>query len=211
MAIKKNILTGLVSASQLRDKRTSMYKLIHNIRTERVKCLKPPTEAQQKQRLKFKLMGLFLAHLKDLTKISYLFKNKKKSLTAGNIIGKQILINGIVGEYPDFKINYSAVDLSRGDLISIQDPHLIVKTKGKILVNWESYSGCTEDAIAVFIYNETKNKEYFLMNVAKRTDLKVDLQLDKFSKKDVLHGWVFLTDRGKRQVSDSVYMNNLKD
>lgn len=211
MAIKKNVLTGLVPASQLRDKRTSIYKLIHNIRKEPVKSLKPPTEAQQKQRLKFKLMGLFIGHLRELTKISYLFKKNNKGLTAGNIIGKQILTNGIIGEYPDFKINYSVVELSRGGLIRVEDPHLMVKTKGKIRVSWESYNGDSNDTVTVFIYNETKNKEFCLMNVAKRDDLRVDLQLDKFSKKDILHGWVFLADEGKRQVSDSVYVSNLKD
>lgn len=156
-------------------------------------------------------MGLFIGHLKELMKISFLFKNNNKGLTARNIIAKQILNNGIIGEYPDFKIDYSVVELSRGRLPRLVDPFLKVKKKGKICVSWEYYNGNSEDTVSVFIYNETKNKEFCLMNVAKRTDLKVDLQLDKFSKKDVLHGWVFLIEEGKKQISDSVYMNNLKD
>jgi len=210
MAIIKGGYAGLISGNQADDKRTSLYKIINNIKTERKKSLKPPTEAQQKYRLKFRLMGLFVAHLNDLVGIGNLFRKRKDGLTARHIIAKAILNEGIIGEYPDLKIDYESIALSRGKLEFVEYPELIVKTKKKIRVSWESYGGEDQDSVVVFIYNETKDKEFCFKDVAKRSDLKVDLQLTDFNRKDVLHGWIILTDGRGIDVSDSVYMSSLK-
>ena len=210
MAIIKNGLAGLISGNQADDKRTSLYKIINNIKAGRKKSLKPPTEAQQKYRLKFRLMGLFVARLNDLVSIGNLFRKRKDGLTARHIIARAILNEGIVGEYPDLRIDFESVRLSMGKLESVGYPELIVKTKKKIRVNWESYGGCEQDLVVVFIYNETKGKESCFMNVARRSDLKVELQLTDFNRKDVLHGWVILTDGRGKDVSDSVYVSSLK-
>ena len=55
-----------------------------------------------------------------------------------------------------------------------------------------------------------KDKEFCFKDVAKRTDLKVELQLTDFNRKDVLHGWIILTDGRGIDVSDSVYISSLK-
>lgn len=210
MAIKKGGLAGLIAGNQGSDKRTSLYKILNNIKKERGKSLKPPTEAQQKQRLKFRLAALFVSRLNNLVSIGNLFRKRKDGLTARHIIAKAILNEGIIGEYPDLRINYESIALSRGKLRSVEYPELIVKTKKRIRVSWESYGGGDQDPVVVFIYNETKNKELCFKDVAKRTDLKVDLQLTDFNRKDVLHGWIILTDGRGRDVSDSVYMGSLK-
>lgn len=210
MAIIKGGLAGLISGNQANDKRTSLYKILNNIKKERVKSLKPPTEAQQKQRLRFRLAALFVSRLNDLVSIGHLFRKRKDGLTARHIIAKAILNGGIVGEYPDLRINYESVRLSMGKLGVVEYPELIVKTKKRILVSWESYRGDDQDSVVVFIYNETKGKEFCFKDVAKRTDLKVELQLTDFNRKDVLHCWIILTDGRGIDVSDSVYMGSLK-
>lgn len=209
MAIIKGGLAGIIAAYQSKDKRTNVYKLINNIKKEKVKSLKPPTESQLKYRLRFRLMGLFVSRLSELVSIGNLFRKRKDGLTARHIIARAILNEGIVGEYPDLRIDYETVRLSMGKLESVEYPELIIKTKKRVRVNWESYGGDDQDSVVVFIYNETKGKEFCFKDVAKRTDLKVDLQLTDFNRKDVLHGWVILTD-GRRDVSDSIYMSSLK-
>lgn len=210
MAIKKGGFAGLLAGKQADDKRTSLYKILNHIKKDRVKPLTPPTEAQQKQRLKFRLAALFVSRLNELFNIGNLFRKRKDGLTARHIIARAILNEGIVGEYPDFRINYESVALSRGNLESVEYPELKVKTKKRIQVSWESYGGDEKDFVVVFIYNETKKKEFCFKDVARRADLKVDLQLTDFNRKDVLHGWIILTDGIRKDVSDSVYMSSLK-
>ncbi|MGY0035141.1 DUF6266 family protein [Pedobacter sp. NJ-S-72] len=175
MAIIKGGLAGVIAAYQASDKRTSLYKILNNIKTERKKSLKPPTEAQQKYRLKFRLMGLFVARLNDLVGIGNLFRKRKDGLTARHIIARAILNEGIVGEYPDLRINYESIALSRGKLGSVGYPELIIKTKKKIRVSWKNFGGDDQDSVVVFIYNETKDKESCFKDVARRSDLKVEL------------------------------------
>ena len=77
------------------------------------KSNKKGSELQLAQRRKFALAPLYLSPIKDILNIG--FKDKQLNKTTGyNAAVKIFLNNAIVGDYPDFAIDFSQIVLSKG-------------------------------------------------------------------------------------------------
>jgi len=109
--IKKGILggfTGLVGSvvgSKFRNK--------YVIRSVPDTTERPPTPAQELHLAKFNLAAKFLRAIKPVISLAYQSDGRASSR---NLAMKQIIEEAIIGEYPDFAIDYKSVQVSKGNL-----------------------------------------------------------------------------------------------
>ena len=156
----------------------------------------PPTEAQLMQRHKFRVVAKFVKHAKNMIMHGYEV-HKLKTMTPVNFLTKQILLSAVIGEYPDYRIDYSKVGLSSGKLDGVIVKEAVLLLNGNIKLSWEQYDSNqlptrNDDAAFIFIYDSEKNQSFNFKYAAKRSDLSVELELlSSIHKKENLHCWLF--------------------
>lgn len=168
------------------------------------KSLKPPTEAQLMQRDKFRVAMKFVKHAREMVMIGYDAQHLKK-MTPVNLLTRQILAS-LNGEYPDYEINYSQINLSSGKLDGVIVAKSEMSDHGNIKLIWEEYEPersptRKDDEVFIFIYNAKKDQSFSFKNVAARSDLSVELKLPSIHKKEDLHCWMFLKTKEGCNVS----------
>ncbi|MBB6503020.1 DUF6266 family protein [Pedobacter cryoconitis] len=210
MAPIRRRLSPLFNEREANDKRTKLYYTVNGIKRE--KRLKPPTEKQMAQRLKLGLASSFAGHLKEIIEIGYATK-KKIPVTPGNRAVRQFLNVAIIGEHPDYQIDYPKVEISKGNLNMVFDLRMVISENGKINIRWDddldslNRDSRPDDDVHFFIYNATTGTGHNFKYAAKRLDFKLEMQCHVFEKEDVLHYWLFLASAvHKRYVSGSVYL-----
>lgn len=160
------------------------------------------------QRAKFQLVSKFLNAFAGLISIAY---NNTGNQTAYNRALANLLDTAITGEYPDVKLDFTKVQLSKG---SVADPVIdsVASTvAGKIDFTWRNDSGLglakASDKALLAAYCPDLGRAVYHMHGALRTAEEGSLNVSLFSGKQV-HTWIaFMTDNNK--VSNSVYAGML--
>lgn len=118
----------------------------------------PRTPAQTNQRAKFLLVLRFVQPLLGFIKIGY--KAYAVGMSAYNAAMSYLLMNAVVGEYPESSISFSDVLVSRGRLRSVDAATATSPEASKIEVTWEdntSFGDCSSDDKAILVvYNGVK-------------------------------------------------------
>jgi len=171
------------------------------------KSNKPITEPQLAQRSKFALAPLYLSPIKDILNIGFKDKQLNK-ITGYNAAVKIFLNQAVIGDYPDYVIDFSKVVLSKGSLSVFHG--LNANLQGSDLVlNWQSilnrYSSFIDDVLTVVLFNETKNL-YLVYEEAQRNALTYTAAIGDSFTGDVFHGWAFAVKRDDTTVSGSQYL-----
>lgn len=175
------------------------------------KSLKPPTDVQALQRLKFGLAASFVSKISEAVNIGFKMKSKGKSQTCMNMCSSYIIKQAVSGRLPNLCVDYSLVSVSLGRLQNIDFPSLKLAPEGTGRLKW-SNDECEihgSERIYLLIYNSTKEKVIHSDYVGQRLDLKAEFQLQPFHLEDELHCWVFLKALDSAQVSNSIYISEV--
>ena len=148
------------------------WKGIDYIRAKPQSVANPRTQLQVNQRTKFALVLRFLQPNLNFIKIGY--KNFSVKKSQFNSAMSYILNNAIVGDYPNYLIDYAAALLSRGNLATALNPSFGLNP-GEVKFVWEDNSAVgnalATDKVMVLVYNTLKGESVYITEGATRADL----------------------------------------
>ncbi len=161
---------------------------------------------QLQQQAKFTLIIKFLRPLAPW--LNQVYGAPADRMTGFNKATAYNMLNGITGEYPDYRINYRMISLGQGYLPNAGSAAAGSPTTGKISVSWKDNSGDGRagpaDKAFVALYCETLNRWILNQNAAVRGDRTFSLDDPLFAGKAVQAYLGFVSANGK-QVSTSLY------
>ncbi|MBS1564457.1 MAG: hypothetical protein JST39_08700, partial [Bacteroidetes bacterium] len=117
---------------------TYEWKDIPCMRTLPSPSNQPPSDAQVKCRTRFAYASTFLSPMKALIKET--FKEYASRMTEFNNAVSYTTKNAISGSYPDFRIHYDRLLLSRGSLPNADEP-MAQEDNGFLHFSWKDNSG----------------------------------------------------------------------
>ena len=173
------------------------------------KSNKQSSDLQLAQRRKFALAPIYLSPIKDILNIG--FKDKQLNKTTGyNAAVKIFLNNAIVGDYPDFTIDFSQIVLSKGSLSVFHGLSAVLQGTD-IVLSWQSisnrYNAFDDDMLMVVLFNDTK-KMYLVYEDAQRAALTYTAIVGNTAAGDVFYAWAFAVKRENNVVSNSQYLGS---
>ncbi|MDD2300609.1 MAG: DUF6266 family protein, partial [Fermentimonas sp.] len=124
----------------------------------------------------------------------------------------------IVGEYPDFRLDYSILQVAEGELqMPVNVSLTIDKANRTLRFSWDptlvypSQPGKADDHVNVVYLNEKEKIVQSLRNVAKRKDgtAIIDLKAEsgKWNLED-MHFWIYLSSFILGENSESIYLKS---
>ena len=175
----------------------------------------PKTPKQLAYRMKFALVSSSLSPFSKIIKDGY---NQKSG--AYRAVLSKALREAIEGEYPNFSINFSKIQLTDGKLklpskidAYLQNNSLIIswnpQTKGQPALNR------SDDKLNIICLDESTNEVFVKYNAASRGDGEVSIDINKLLKRDSesqtinfekLHFWLYLSTKDWKDNSGSEYI-----
>lgn len=191
------------------------------IRTKKKKTRKKAvrSNAQKAVNLRFKMVKYFVSDVNEFINVGYAPDVSGTTRIPENGATSYLLQEAIIGQYPDQKLDYSRVLVSRGKLSAPVNP--TVKLEGDTLkFTWEVDPNCDyqlkRDQVMLLAYMpENRNADYLLSGARRNEgteELKVkirrkrhgDLPKDKYIETYI----AFISD-DRKQISDSVYVGRI--
>lgn len=178
---------------------------------------KKGTEAQIAARARFGLVTEFIGNVNSFTNAG--FKLKAQSLigkTAQNMAMSANLYDVVVGEYPDYQLDYSKIRVAEGDL-SLPANLKVTLTDNILKYTWDidpnlDYSDRMSQ-LMVLAYLPGKKKAFYLLGAANRykgeESLEVQLSTKDFSaemKTLGIENYVAFVSQDRERISDSLYL-----
>lgn len=187
----------------------SRWRGIKYLRSLPTKSGKPATVSQLAVYAKFALSAARLSPIKDILYIGFSDK-KLNTITGYNAAVKLFITNAILGEYPDYTVDYSKMQLSKGSLRHLS--HLTLDYSGGLLrLEWTVRQGdrssFADDKVMVVVYNETTNLYTVDENIM-RSDNGANIDIDAESG-DTVHVWAFCIKRDGITISTSQYIGTV--
>jgi len=206
-AIRNRNVVSLLNYKIKAEKGTTVYELLKKIKVLKKAPVKAPTLLQAAQRQKFGLAAVFAVKLKEMIQVG--FYGKRKKIGCCNYSTRQIYKNAIIGEYPNFHIDYAKVILSEGCTRQNYGYELKISDQGNLDLTWDLdryVSMLTgDDSVFLFVYNATQDLSFSFQNACLRHELSLKVQIPVFNNGDKIHCWVFLKSNNNN-VSRSVYL-----
>lgn len=186
----------------------SKWRNIKYLRSLPTKSSKKATESQLAVHARFALSAAQLSPIKDILYLG--FGDKKLSkITGYNAAVRAFIANTILGEYPDYTVDYAKLQLSKGDMPPLKHLNMVLDA-GILTLNWvytKKRKAFPDDTVIVVVYNKTSNL-YEVEDSFVRSDgtLTVDPDADP---DDVLHVWAFCITRDGAKVSPTQYVGTV--
>lgn len=167
-----------------------------------------PTETQLLQREKFAFVTNFLTPLAPV--IGKLFGQSSGELTRRNQAMSYHMKEAVTYTAPNFQMLYNKVQISKGDLIGLQNPVVASSAANSIEYTWEDNSGEGEalatDIVVVVLYAPSTEQYYYTLNAATRSDGSVALTLPASFSGVEVQSWITITRADAKKYATSLYM-----
>ena len=181
------------------------WKGIDYMRSKANKRTFIPSQKQLEQQMKFALMMRFLQPMSKLLEIS--FHDFAIRKTGINCAFKYNFKEAIIGDFPDYAIDYAKALVSRGNLPNVLGP-TVVSGAGSILTwSWTDNNSSTadpNDEAILLAYCPTMKQAIFTTGGGKRSELTGELNLLTFSGQAVETYIGFLSADG-RNAATSIF------
>jgi len=187
------------------------WKGIDYMRVKPASVANPQTEGQVDQRTKFSTVLQFLQPLRGFLKVG--FRGYAIKMTEFNSAMSYNVKNAIIGEYPDYVIDYENALISRGGLTGALNPTVNSPGAGQVLFNWADNSldgnANATDKAMVLVYNPARNEAVYVTNGSARNTGTHTLTVpDQYSGDTVYAFIAFISEDGK-SVSNSKYVGEV--
>lgn len=175
------------------------------------KSTKPATTKQIIQRARFCMVTQFVGPLRNILNQSYARINRKKD--GINVAIQQIHAEAVIGEYPDFEIDFSKVTLIRGNLrIPIMTMSFCEERSG-LKLDWlysDGISAFPNDELIAMIYCQSLEERWAVLATGiYRADEQGLIKMPASLSNREIHIWVFYRSTTLQAYSQSSYMGNL--
>ncbi|MBK1442589.1 hypothetical protein JHJ32_21495 [Parapedobacter sp. ISTM3] len=184
----------------------SSWRSIPYIRGLSKKRTKPFSEAQLAQQQRFALMGRFLLPLKGLLEIGLANVDASRATLFNRAMARNF--SAVTGEYPNFSIDYTRVQLSSGSLKPPRGISVALAT-GQASISWNPvisrFEGFADDDIYVLLYDRELDLFYTSDDIVQRSAGQVDIPLDADTGGHTADIWLFAVSRNGVRISNTVY------
>ena len=161
------------------------------------------------QKAKFRTAIEFVRHLSGLYSVTY--KLNAQKMTARNSAVGQIVSDAIIGDYPNFKIDFPKVLISKGTLQTVIDA-TVASAAGKITWTWPpniGLNGSNElDQIVLVVYCPARKQSLYKINAGTRIAGTATLDVTPFQGLTVVT-YLACTTIDQGRVSDSIFTGEL--
>lgn len=179
-----------------------------NIRSKPSSVKNPNTEAQQTQRMRFRLIMSLLKKSRPFINIG--FQNGGKGQTAINRAMSLNVREAITGTYPNLEINPEALVVSTGDLQGASTAGMDLSVAETASFTWSNEAGSgnasNEDAAMVLLFNAEKGAVIYSLHGASREDETLQLAVPQSWSGDPVAGYLTFRSETGRDVSESRYL-----
>ena len=167
-----------------------------------------PTETQLLQREKFTAVSNFLTPISNV--VSLYYGSGSGELTRRNQAMSYHMKEAVTYVNPNFEILFDKVQISKGDLLGIQNPAASSPAPGEIKFNWEDNSGQgsakATDQLVVVLYSPLEDIYYTNGNAANRDAASVTLTLPTFFAGLEVQAWITFASATGKSYATSVYL-----
>lgn len=164
----------------------------------------PRTEKQQAHRAKFALSS------KALVPFNPIFKETIGITNGISTARSYAFKNAIVGEYPNFSVDYEKIMFSFGTLEKLHNASTSYND-GVASINWDfdkMYNCHADDSVNLVVYNKDSNQALHIKDVALRKDKLCRINIQDSWTDSELYFWAYVTNNDK--ISDSVFIGKCK-
>lgn len=176
----------------------------------RFKQRRPPSPDQALIRRKFSLLNDFLKPLSRILEIS--FSQFTDKATGRNAAFSYNYDDAFIVEGADVRLNYQAIRLSHGSLVTAGAERAWVDDRGVVHVTWNTKTygigGAPDDLAYVLVFDETHDMLHAPDGSTVRQDGQAQFtRLERIeSDPGGYHIWLFFTDHDKKRASKTVYI-----
>lgn len=166
------------------------------------------TESQLLQRLKFSTVSSFLTPIGPV--ISRYYGSNNGDRTRKNQAMSYHLKEALVYVNPNYEILYNKVQISKGDLLGVQNPVVAAAGFNAISYTWEDNSGQGSakptDQLVVVVYEPISGQFYYVLNADTRIAGSTSVTLPLFFLGLEVQSWITFAAADEKSYATSVYM-----
>jgi hypothetical protein len=169
---------------------------------------KPPTLSQLSSRLETKICSEFISRIQDFTNIGFGIEMQGTDKNAFNLAVAYNKKNMFSGVYPDFKINYDLLILSKGILKPAQNP-LVSQTEAGIQYTWNTDPKMafpeSTDQVMMLAYFPKAEKVFYTLFGSDRSSGTALLPIPASLKNQYMETYISFASADRKQLADSTY------
>lgn len=167
-----------------------------------------PTEVQLLQRRRFLTVSEFLAPINPV--LRKFFGSNAGTNTRLNQAMSYHMKEAVNYAEPDFEILYNKVQISKGDLLGVQNPTQVSTAQNSINFSWEDNSGQGEakatDQLVVVVYAPSANLYFYSLNAGTRSAENAAVALPAYFSGLEVQSWIAFAAADGNAYATSVYM-----
>jgi hypothetical protein len=169
-----------------------------------------PTERQIMQRERFAFAVRFLQPIHPVIKLGY--RNQANQKAPINVALAHVIKHVVEGDYPDYRINYSSLEIAKGILPAPKNPVLQV-VDGQLNVSWRESAADLkhygDNHVVLLVLGEGLYPSYSIGEFS-RSDLQATLPLPAGAAGTVLHCYLTFLHASENSVSNSYYAGSVE-
>jgi hypothetical protein len=166
----------------------------------------PNTEGQKNQRGKF---GFVVKELNCMRKLFTVTFGGQYGINRAVSLAMKTCVSG---EYPDFKIDYSQLQISKGNVPVPGSPEINNLINNLYKLEWsdsELLNEKTDDNLCIVLLNATKKQMIHNQNFALRSKRNIDFSIPEYWSDSEIHAWLYFSSSNNNYFSDSKYLGLL--
>ena len=167
----------------------------------------PKTPKQLAHRMKFALVNKGLSPLNRSIKLGH----RGDTYAYRSLVGKAYR-EAIVGEYPDFTLDYSKIKIAEGDLQLPTNIMFELDAENNIVIlSWDKQIATSKgrakdnDQINIVAFNAKENFVDSFSGIAVRSDGKTSISLPLGFNSEDMHIWIYFSSFSLQMNSESLY------
>jgi len=177
------------------------------------KIEKPATPAQQTCRQRLKVLSVFFKPVKAFINAGFAKLVAGTAAFPYNAAVKYNLEQATVGAYPDVKLNYAKIVLSKGNLLPASNLLLNKEVDG-LRFTWENIGMDYQDryhGVMILVYFPEGPEALCMLNAGQRQEGTVFLALDALRLQKELHCYLAFISEDRYEVSNSQYVGFMEE
>ena len=164
----------------------------------------PNSVGQKNQRAKFGFV------MKEINCLRSVFTRNFGGQYGINKVVAKAMKTAVTGEFPDFKLDYSKLEIASGSLDNTSELGMERINENLLRLSWNTdfiMSGSTSDKVNVVLLNSLTKFMIERYECALRSDGKVEIQIPTGWLGSDMQGWIYLTSADGKTNSTSQYIN----
>lgn len=185
------------------------------VRNAPKKSNKPRTAGQLQVNRRFQIVRVFISHTREFVNVGYKGAALGTGKTAQNVASSWNTRAALVGVAPDFKLDYSRVLLSKGNLPQAIQPK-VEYLQSKLIFEWtadpDMESCFRRDQVMMLAYHPEWGRSFYVLSGNRRTIGTDELSLSGMPaykpirpEEDFVETYIAFISDDRMSVSDSLY------